>query len=86
VGLGVDIKSQQRILFISTRRQYMTPQNKKYLGIAVAFILVGVFKMYNRGIYLEDGQINWFTILVPFGMGVVGLIYFVVKISRRKKS
>ncbi len=64
----------------------MTAQNKKYLGISILFILMGAFKIYMKGLYLENGEISWFKLLVPFGLGIIALIVVVTKILIEKKQ
>ena len=65
----------------------LTSENKRYLGVSVLVILVGVFKIYSKGIYTKTGDLNWFNILIPFGMGIMALIFVFVKIYlERNKS
>lgn len=64
----------------------MTQKNKRILGVGIIMTLVGLFKIYTKGIYSENNEINWFNLLVPFGMGVLTLIYLVVLIVQEKKN
>lgn len=64
----------------------MTNEHKRYLGISILLLLVGIFKLYKKGLYLENGEINWFNVFVPFGMGIGALIYTLFKISQDKKK
>ncbi len=63
----------------------MTVENKRYLGIGILLTLVGVFKLYSEGIYQKNGEIYWFNILVPFGMGIAVLVYTFIKIYLQRK-
>jgi|DEB19_MinimDraft_2_1074335.scaffolds.fasta_scaffold173211_1 hypothetical protein len=58
----------------------LTAENKRHLGVSVLLILIGIFKIYSKGIYTKTGDFNWFNILIPFGMGIMALIFVVVKI------
>jgi len=60
--------------------------NKRYLGIGLLLSIVGGYKMYSKGIYLEDGTIHWFNILVPFGMGIAIFVFVLMKTILEKKS
>lgn len=64
----------------------MTTQNKRFFGIAILMLLIGAFKIYSKGFYHENGELNWFNILIPAGLGVLMLIYVIVLklISDRK--
>ena len=63
----------------------MSLKNKRYLGISILFISVGLFKIYQEGIYQGD-EIYWFNILIPFGMGVLFLFYALVSIMIDRKT
>ncbi len=64
----------------------MTTQNKRYFGVSILLILVGVFKVFSKGIYLKSGEINWINLLVPLGMGVVALLYLIIKMLITKTN
>lgn len=64
----------------------MTQINKRYLGIAILAIVVGVFKLFSKGIYKQNGEINLFNIMVPFGMGIGVLIFALIKIYGSKSE
>ena len=64
----------------------MTQINKRYLGIAILAIVVGVFKLFSKGIYKQNGEINLFNIMVPFGMGIGLLIFALIKIYGSKSE
>ena len=57
----------------------MSTNNKRYLGIGLLMCLVGVFKIYTKGVYYDNGNIHWFNVLVPFGMGVMVVVYVLTK-------
>ena len=57
----------------------MNTKHKRYLGISILLMLTGVFKMYWKGVF-ENGEILWFNILIPFGMGVLFFLYTLVVI------
>lgn len=63
----------------------MTVENKRYLGIGILLTLVGMFELYSEGIYQKNGEIYWFNILVPFGMGIGVLVYTFIKIYLQRK-
>lgn len=62
----------------------MSAKHKRFLGISVLLILVGVFKMWSKGI-IEKDEILWFNIFIPFGLGVLFMIYTIVMIVGEKR-
>ncbi len=62
----------------------MTQKNKRFLGIGIMLTMVGIFKIYMKGIYRENDEIIWFNLLIPFAMGIVVILYTLVRILREK--
>lgn len=64
----------------------MTTQNKRYFGISILLILVGIFKVYSKGIYQKSGEINWVNLIIPLGMGIIALLYLMIKMLISKTN
>lgn len=63
----------------------MTTKHKRFLGISILLIALGIYKIYIKGTH-HNGDILWFNILVPFGMGVLFFAYTLIVIFSDSKS
>ena len=64
----------------------MSLRVKRFFGIGIIFTLAGIFKIYMKGVYDDQGDLKWFNILAPFGMGLLILFYTLILVMLDKKK
>jgi hypothetical protein len=83
---GKLLKQAIKTLYSSYEKNtIMSTKHKRFLGISILFIAAGIYKIYTKGIYQND-EILWFNILMPFGIGLLFLVYTLFTIFSEKKS
>lgn len=63
----------------------MTLRQKRFLWASILLMLVGLFKLYTKGMFDANGELKVSNLLIPFGIGVGFLIYTIVLIMVDKK-
>ncbi|MFT6244990.1 MAG: hypothetical protein ACJA0U_002557 [Salibacteraceae bacterium] len=64
----------------------MTQKSKRILGVGILVTLMGVLKIYTKGIYTDNNEIHWFNLLAPFGMGLLVICYSLFLIYTEKSN
>lgn len=64
----------------------MIQKTKRILGAGILLTLMGVLKIYIKGIYTDNNEIHWFNQLVPFVIGLLVICYSPFLINTEKSN
>lgn len=72
---------------MSSEQKEISQRVKRFFGISLLMLIIGIPKVYTEGIYDDEGNVFWLRIMAPFGLGVLGLLYSVVLyVSERREG